>query len=269
MQQNRIIKKTVLDLANGRGDTKQHISRLLFYGVAQNLIFLSLQNALFAVLFDIDEEERQAEARKDLKTQRIFNGFLDTLLRGSGIAGGVVATAKNAILEFIEQEKRGFKGDGGEILIESANLSPSFGSKLRNIYQAYKTLKWDGEAIDQMSYFDTKNPMYQFSASILQGTTNLPASNMLRLVNNYREAFDEDNAAWQRVAVALGYDVWSIGIEFDEEIKEAASRGRKEKSKIRKKEKLTSPYRCVARTSSGTRCKNLANTKGGRCYAHD
>ena len=53
----------MLDLANGRGDAKAHISRIVYYGAVQNLIFASLQSALFALAFD-DEEDEEEKAKK-------------------------------------------------------------------------------------------------------------------------------------------------------------------------------------------------------------
>ena len=43
--------------------------------------------------FDDDEEENQ-----EVAYSRTLNGMVDTLLRGSGLPGAVVATAKNIIL---------------------------------------------------------------------------------------------------------------------------------------------------------------------------
>mgnify|MGYP006140618795 CR=1 FL=1 len=57
MQYNRIIKKSFLDIKNGRGDIKSNISRIIYYGGMQNLIFSSLQAGLFSVLFSDDDKE--------------------------------------------------------------------------------------------------------------------------------------------------------------------------------------------------------------------
>ena len=60
MQITRLIKKDALDLINGRGDWKVKVSRIAYYGAVQNLIFSSLQSALFALIpgFDDDEEDK-------------------------------------------------------------------------------------------------------------------------------------------------------------------------------------------------------------------
>ena len=50
-----IIKKAVSDLKNKRGNWKNNVSKIIYYGAMQNLIFNVLQQALFAVGFGDDE----------------------------------------------------------------------------------------------------------------------------------------------------------------------------------------------------------------------
>jgi len=59
MQYARIIKRSSQDLINGRGDWKKNVGTIAFYGVAQNLIFNAMQNALFADAFGEEEEEEE------------------------------------------------------------------------------------------------------------------------------------------------------------------------------------------------------------------
>ena len=54
MQYSRRMKKSVIDLAKGRGDFKTNVSRILYYGFVQNMVFNALQSALFALSFDDD-----------------------------------------------------------------------------------------------------------------------------------------------------------------------------------------------------------------------
>ena len=51
MQYARIIKRSSQDLVNGRGDWKTNVSKIVYYGAMQNLIFNALSNALFALAF--------------------------------------------------------------------------------------------------------------------------------------------------------------------------------------------------------------------------
>ena len=55
MQYNRLMIKAVLDVKNGRGDLKSNLSKIAYYGAVQNVIFNSLQTALWSALGDEDE----------------------------------------------------------------------------------------------------------------------------------------------------------------------------------------------------------------------
>ena len=102
MQYTRLTKKAILDLANGRGDWKTNLSKLIYYGAVQNIIFTALQSAMFAMLFSDEEDDDEKE-----KYGRIGNGIADTLLRGSGVYGAGVAMLKNITMEAIKQYNSG------------------------------------------------------------------------------------------------------------------------------------------------------------------
>ena len=59
MQYARIQKRAAQDLINGRGDWKTNISKIVYYGAIQNLIFNSLQQAVFALGFGEDDEDER------------------------------------------------------------------------------------------------------------------------------------------------------------------------------------------------------------------
>ena len=50
MQYNRLMKRAIQDLYNGRGDFKTNISKIIYYGGVQNALFYALQQGLFAVI---------------------------------------------------------------------------------------------------------------------------------------------------------------------------------------------------------------------------
>jgi hypothetical protein len=260
MQQARLFKKAILGLARGTGDRKQHLSRIAFYGFAQNIIFLSLQNALFAMLFDDDDEEKKQELL-DTKTSRILNGMVDTMLRGSGIAGGVIATAKNTILKAIQELDKKGRANEANVILEATNLSPAIGSKLRKINKGFRTYKYNKDAINEMSKLNINNPIWTTLAPVIEGTTNVPTDRGIRLINQVREGFNTDNTVAQRISLLLGFSPYELGVDPNKEVKEAKKRG-KGKSTSDKK-------RCTAFTGIGVRCKNVTSNKSGRCYAHD
>ena len=215
MQYNRLIKKAAMDLVNGRGDYKTNISKIVYYGAIQNMIFYGLQSAMFSALFGDDEEEEDVEK----KQQWALNGMIDTLLRGSGIAGAVVATSKNTILEFMEQEKKSDDGkfytepDHAYTVLEALNVSPPIGIKARKLYSGLQTWEFNRDIIDHMDKTDVDNPMWDAVFSGTEALTNIPLSRLYNKTMNVKEALNSDHETWKRVAMLLGWSRWSLGIK--------------------------------------------------------
>lgn len=239
MQYYRIITKAVKDLVNGRGDIKTNISKIAYYGFVQSLIFNGLQQALFAYLGDAPEDdEEKFQEEKEKRLIRTVNNTLDGILRGSGLHGAYVATAKNVLLQFNAQEKKGFKADHVYTVIELLNLSAPVGIKLRTLYQGgYQNYAYNKDIIKDLG-FDIDNPAYDIIASLLSFGVNIPADKVINMVRGISEAADQENEAWQRIALALGWSTWNLGMP-NEKIEEAkkinTKRKRKEAAKKRKK----------------------------------
>ena len=231
MQYNRLIKKAGSDLLNKRGDWRSNVSRIIYYGALQNIIFTSLQSAIFALAFDNEEPE---EDEIDEKTTRILHGTIDTLLRGSGIAGAVLSTIKNTVRKFREEDEDP-RPEFERVLVEALQISPPIGSKARKIYSALKTYEYNRDVIPEMGKFDLENPIYNIVGSVTEATVNLPLARLLRKIDNMKEVFNQDNQTWQRIALALGWDQWSLGIDPYEEVKEAEKELRAKKNKKKPK----------------------------------
>ena len=233
MQYMRLTKKAMRDLIAGRGDAKTNISKILYYGAVQNFVFASLQNALFGFMFANDEEEE--ELNLDKKSQRIANGMMDTILRGSGLYGAVVSTVKNTIIKFIEQEKKGWTGDHTYTIIEAINLSPPIGSKLRKLYSAIQTYKFNKDIMLEYGP-GLGNPAYEMVGNVVSGVTNLPLDRLFRKINNVRASLDERNAAWQRIATLLGWSTWDVGVKnYEVEILKQREKNKKNNKKTNNK----------------------------------
>jgi hypothetical protein len=232
MQYTRLMKKAYLDLINGRGDAKTNISKLAYYGFVQNLIFTTLQSALFAVAFEDDEDEK--EEMLDKKVPRILNNMADTILRGTGIYGAGASTVKNIILKFIEQDKKGFRADHTYTVIEFANLSPPIGSKLRRLYSGIQTYKFNKDVIPVYGP-GIGNPIYQVVGNTVSAFTNVPLDRAVNKINNVRAALNRENTTWQRIANFLGWNTWDVGSESDPDMpaikKEAKKRAKFNKSR--------------------------------------
>ena len=307
MQYMRLTKKAARDLINGRGDAKTHISKIIYYTFVQNVIFYSLQTALFAIAFgDDDEDEEKNKKIKEKKIERIINGMLDTILRGSGIAGAIVSTIKNVILKFMEQEKLADDGkfwtepDHAYTLIEGFNLSPPIGIKARKWYDATQTWEFDRELIDHMSKTDIDNPMYESMFKMIEATTNIPTSRAYNKMKNIREALNSDNEAWQRAALFMGWSRWNLGMgetdkildieneiatikqiekkrkaEEKKKIKEAETKRQEleqekqyEEEQEKEKKEGKKDVKCIAVNKSGQRCGMKALSGQKYCTIH-
>ena len=258
MQYTRLIKKAGQDLINGRGSKKQNISKILYYGAIQNFIFNALQNALFALVPGFDDEDEDFATDKDKekydekkiraeenKIGRIANGMVDSIVRGSGLAGAVLTTVKNTIREFIEyQEKPVFARERGDIVLAALQISPPIGSKARKINAALQTLQYEKDVMDERGFdvmIDGKfqlSPTYNMIGSLSAATLNLPLDRAVDEVNSITEALDTRNTQWQRIALGLGWRSWDTGVKIEEHdlIKTKAKAARKEAGKEKAKE---------------------------------
>ena len=244
MQYTRLMKKAAMDLKNGRGDMKENISKILYYGFIQNFIFSSLQSGLFALIpgFDdededlTDEEADKLASKEEAKITRVLNGMLDTVLRGSGIYGAVTSTLKNTLMEYAKQEEKGFMADHTYTIIQATSISPPINSKLRKIYSAIQTKKFERDELEvrpwgvQTDGRPNFGPAWSITGSVVSGTLNIPLDRVVDELNSIGEAMDERNTTWQRIALALGWKTWDVGAidEEGEEIKAEGKRIRKE-----------------------------------------
>jgi len=281
MQYARLMKKAFLDLKNGRGDWKSNVSKIIYYGAVQNLIFNGLQAALGAMIGDDEDEEDKTKQQ-----ERIVNGMIDSILGGLGLGGNVVMTIKNTLMEYLKQREKGWNADHTYTMLRLVGLSPTIGSKLRKVYSGIQTEKFNEDVIKEMSLLDIDNPVYSALANVISGVTNIPLDRLVKKVDNIDAAITEDISVMERLALLLGWNTWDLGIEdqdiiaVEEEIKEKKDSERKKKEKKKEKEKKQKVNqtkeeenkkkddgRCVAISKSGSRCKNEA-IAGGYCTIH-
>ena len=243
-QYMRLTKKAARDLINGRGDWKTNVSKIAYYTAVQNMVFSALQTGLFALLpgFDDDEIEEKALAKnKEEKIARIINSMSDTVLKGSGLYGAIISTLKNVAMEYVKQEEKGFKADQAQTLLQAASISPPIGSKLRKIYSATKTAKFEKDVMDERGFEVMKDgkvnlsPKYALVGNIASGIANIPLDRVYDEVNSISEALDNRNTEWQRIALALGWKTWDVGAENEEnEAIKAAGKAKRKQEGIEK-----------------------------------
>ena len=231
MQYARLTKKAALDLINGRGDAKTHIAKIAYYGAAQNMIFSFLQNALFASFFSEDEDDEKVI---DSKTERAINNTIDGFLRGTGVAGGIVATLKNAAIRYAKENDKGWKGDKAYVMLELLNVAPPVGIKARKLYGAMKSYDINKKIAKDISYSNPAHPYFGIIGSGASAAFNIPLDRIMTKMKNLKEAMNSENEAWQRTALFLGYNTWDLGLK-DKEIERAREMSSKRKKKKSKK----------------------------------
>ena len=209
MQYTRLIKKAASDLKNGRGDAKTNISKILYYGVAQNLIFNALQQALFAIAFDEEEEE---EEKQNERAFNIVNSMSDQFLRGAGVGGAIVSTLKNTVLKLIKQSEKNNPKYAATLIEELAQISPPVGSKIRKLSSAGRSFEWNKKEMMEKGW-SLDNPAYMAGANIISAGTNLPLDRVIKKIDNITNANNAELETWQRVASAGGWSKWQLGIQ--------------------------------------------------------
>tara|TARA_Y100000592_G_scaffold93880_1_gene157753 strand:+ start:12 stop:899 length:888 start_codon:yes stop_codon:yes gene_type:complete len=276
MQMTRLTKKALSDLVNRRRrpgmnqfqSDASNISRIMYYGLIQNLIFGALQTGLMFMLFGWDEDEE----RKEKLELRVANGAFDTILRGTGVYGAGVATLKNVLLKWREESQKGWKRDDLNIALEAISLSPPIGSKMRKIMGATRTEKYN-KGVSKEIGFRIENPNLSIAANWTEALLNIPVARVLNKANNLEEALTGNHDIWQRVALTSGWNRWDVGVK-DEEIEKAKKsikdkkKKAKEAEKKRKERSKPKKVRCRRYKDNGERCKNMTNNKNQRCYAH-
>jgi len=240
-QMAREQKKAGLDFINRRGDDKTNISKFIYYGAVQNLIFTAMQQGLFSMMFEDDE------VLADKRTTRLANSMLDTFLRSSGLPGALFAMGKNAIIKYIQENEKGYQGDMGNVVGEILNISPPIGSKYRNIYGGLKTRKFllhtkKGRAEVEAAEGFLQNPLMHANARIIAGITNLQTNRVMTKAENTHIAITgaQNATPWQRVALISGWDKWSLGFydQKDEGPKKTRSQVMKEVQARKRREKF-------------------------------
>jgi len=207
MQYARIQKKAALDLINGRGDWKTNVSKIMYYGVIQNIIFSALQQGMFALLFSDEEDEKEKE-----RYFRVGNSMLDTFLRGAGIYGAVASTAKNVIMEIIDQAKSS-RPDYTQAAIAATTISPPVNSKLRKLISAGKTFTYKQSKEKVFTEgFSLENPAFLAGGQVISAVANIPVDRIVQKADHIYTAMKPETELWQSIALSLGWSEWDLNM---------------------------------------------------------
>ena len=211
-QYTRITKRAVEDLMAGRGSKGENIRKIIYYSVAQNLLFNGMSNAMFGDIWETDEQAANpnVQKRKQDRNIRTVNGMLDTMLRGSGIKGAAVSTLKNMLIKVYNENKKK-RPDYAEVALEALDFVPSLDTKIRKLRAAGNAISWNYKDIKKLGLMDSKNPAYLASSNVISAATNFPADRLLMKFNNMRAVMTEDMEGWQKISRALGWSEYAVG----------------------------------------------------------
>ena len=229
-QYARLIKKAASDLKNGRGDAKTNISKIIYYGVAQNVLFSALQQALFAISFGDEDEE---EEKRNEKYFNIANGMSDSILRGIGVGGAIASVVKNTAIKLVKEEKKKSPKYQDVLVKEVLQISPPISSKVGKLRSAGRSVSWNKKEMMTKGW-SIDNPAYLASANVISAITNVPADRAIKKITNIVDASNEETEYYKRIALALGWSSWELGIDKKDKKKPESSTG---KSRTRKKSK--------------------------------
>jgi len=205
MQYTRLQKRAVQDIINGRGSRKEHISKIIYYGFMQNLWFNFLQQGAFAIFggdMESDEEE--------MRMYDVSNGMLDSILRGSGLAGMTVSVLKNVGYDMWKESKKDrpdYQASAEELLGFSPSLKRKY-THFKNAIYPFNSEKRRQEVFDKG--FSLDNPAWRSLAKVVEAATNIPADRMFQKIENVGNALDADTDNWMKVANFLGWPEWQL-----------------------------------------------------------
>ena len=207
-QYTRLMNKAYLDLKNGRGDWRANVSKIIYYGAIQNLMFNALQQALFK--FGFEDEEIDEQSQVDL-----YNGMASSLLRGMGIYGAALDAFKNMALEAEKQSKKK-RPQYSKVGLKILDISPPIDSKVSKLMQAGYTFEYEMDEVKEKG-FSLDNPAVLASAKVLSAAVNLPLDRPLIIGENIKDANGEDVKTWEKMALYGGWPEWQLELPSDKE----------------------------------------------------
>jgi len=237
LQYNRIMYQAALDIKNGRGNPIKNVMKIGYYLTLQNFLFSALQQGLFALAFGEMEEEEERVYRNTI------NSTVNTLLRGLGVVGATLATAKDIAL-YLQYESEGKQADKvgykiGEMVLGTA---PGVGYKYSQIMRAFRNAKYAKEGDFETFSLPYTNIGIDVTAKerpFIEGASvlaNIPLNRSMILYEQLADATNSNYEAWQRLGRIGGWNRWYLGMPAKWEEK-------KEIEKLKKHIRTTTPIR--------------------------
>jgi len=234
MQYNRIMKKAYMDLKDGRGSKKENISKILYYGAVQNLIFNALQNALFAIAFDEDNEMSEKQKQDSYRT---LNGMADSVMRGSGYVGAIASVLKNTAIKLNTELDKKRPNVERVLVSDLLRVSPPLSAKVSQIQNASRAYQWNKDEMKEKG-FSLDNPAYLAGGQVISAATNVPLDRLIKKINNIDAALGENVEEWQRIALLAGWNEWNLGMQETSKKTKKSKETKRTKTRTLKKRRL-------------------------------
>jgi hypothetical protein len=114
------------------------------------------------------------------------------------------------VMELIRQNQKD-RPDYVNVALKSTSISPPISSKLSKLISAARTFQWNGKEIREEG-LSLDNPANLAVGKTVSAFTNIPLDRLIQKVDNLKTATEEETAAWQSIALTLGWDQWSLGL---------------------------------------------------------
>ena len=202
MQYTRIAKKLLNDIKNRRRVKKPdgtyynvnqsrllQLGRIGMYVGYQHLIFQGLQQGILALLAFNDDDDKEIPTDKKVD---YLNGVLDSVMRGTGILGGILSVAKNIAIHIS-------RGDTYRSQNAILDVSPSIKSKYtkaQKIIRGFEKGKYSDVLIQTPSFI-----------------YGLPTDRVVKLVDQLGYGFDlygQEYEKYQRIMMLLGWNHYNF-----------------------------------------------------------
>ena len=256
IQYNRIILKAIDDVRNNRGSKRNNLARIVYYGFAQNLAFSFIQNGLLMQAYTaIGSEEEEEKLQEELwdKFMNGLKGSMQTIIRGFGLRGSLLYGFGLVGYNYIKVKSEGSSYyDVSQAMVDLSAMSPSMNIKMRQAKRIYDTAffsskqdraiedgMWrnviDAKDISSKLRYGLYNPDLDHYTDMSSLLFNSPLNRVLKKARNVSEALRKQQSLVYNFALTLGWDNWSLGIDYKEYEKQKKRYANRKKSTSKRK----------------------------------
>ena len=210
LQYGRIIKKSAIDIIKKRGNLQNNMSKILYYAVLQNVLFNYLQQGLMAKMWGDEDDEDWA-----VQNSRFYEGWVGTLLKGSGLKMAVVAGVTKLAFKTYDlmDEDNNEQNKSVKLLLTALDISPPIGIKSRKFVKSWNAIEYNKAEAEWLGW-SLDNPYYIDAATTFTSAAiNLPLDRMYQKFQNLEGAMNQDYENYQRAMLFLGYNKYNLGLD--------------------------------------------------------